>query len=45
MAERSYSDSAAEYSKLKSVAGGGHAESPELAQTRLPRPPGLSYGC
>lgn len=40
MAERSYSNSAVEYTKLSSIAGGGHAATPELAQTELPKPPG-----
>lgn len=39
-AQRSYSGSAVEYRKLSGIAGGGHTETPELAQTELPKPPG-----
>ena len=43
VAERSYSDSAAEYRKLNSIAGGGHAETPSLPKPSCPNPLGLSY--
>lgn len=39
-AQRSYGGRAVEYRKLNSIAGGGRAETPELAQTELPKPPG-----
>lgn len=38
-AERSYSDNAVECRKLNGIAGGGHIETLEFAQTKLPKPP------